>query len=198
MTDGTADGEETPEGVGDQREKHVTVVTASNARIEHGDVFLRHATDAFLVSPEAEFPPDETERYAKSEIRSVEITQHHSACFITTATAGEGPTLDSLRGFRDDALARTPVGRGLVAVYYAVSPPVADTLARHPESRTARAVRWLVERCGSLARRRADTDAAATRLGLSALLTLSYAVGLLLAVTGHAAILLREGFADAA
>jgi hypothetical protein len=185
MSDG-ANADEV-EGVGDGREKHVTVVTRSGDRREHGDVYLRHADDAFLVSPTLEFSPEETTRYPKADLLRVEITQHHSACFITTATAGEGTTLDALRGFRDDAMARTPVGRALVGLYYAVSPPVARTLERHPDSRTGRTVRRLVERCGPLARRREDADPPA-RFALSVVLTLLYALGLALAVVGHAGI----------
>lgn len=180
------------EGVGDGRQKHVTVVTRSGERREHGDVFLRHATDAWLVSAEQAFPPAATERYPKAELRKVEVTQHHAACFITTATAGSGATLDALRGFRDDALASNPVGRGLVGLYYAVSPPVAATLERHPRSRTALAVRRLVERCAELARARADATGALRRLVLTVALTFLYAVGLLAAVAGHACIRCRE------
>ena len=180
-----------PEGVGDGREKHVAVVTRSGTRNEHGDIYLRHADDAFIVSPTPEFPPDETTRYPKADLLRVEITQHHSACFITTATAGEGPTLEALRGFRDDALARTPVGRALVSLYYRVSPPVARTLERHPDSRTAEGVRRLVGRCGALARRREEASPM-VRVALSAALTLLYATGLVLAVAGHAGIRARE------
>lgn len=189
MTD-DADREEVA-GVGDGREKHVTVVTRSGNRSEHGDVYLRHADDAFLVSPTREFPADETTRYPKTDLLRVKITQHHSACFVTTATAGEGPTLDALRDFRDDAMASTPAGRALVGVYYRVSPPVACTLERHPGSRTARTVGWLVERCGGLAERRADAGSSG-RVALSVALTLLYAVGLVLAVAGHAGIRTRE------
>ncbi|MEF8791497.1 MAG: CFI-box-CTERM domain-containing protein [Haloarculaceae archaeon] len=180
-----------PEGVGDAREKHVTVFTRSDERHEHGDVYLRHADDAFLVSPTLEFPLAETTRYPKADLLRVEVTQHHSACFVTTAAAGEGPTLDALRGFRDDAMVRTPAGRALVGLYYAASPPVADTVERHPDSRTARAVRWLVERCGALARRREDAGPAG-RLALSLVLTALYAVGLGIAAGGHGCIRLRE------
>jgi subtilisin len=192
-TDG--DGEETPvdvEGVGDSREKFIRVMDVDGETHEHGDVYVRHADDVFLVSPDPEFPPGDTTRYAKAASARVEIKQHHAACFITTAAAGEGATLDALRGFRDDALAATPVGRGLVRVYYAVSPPVADTLARHPESRTAGLVRGLVERCASIARRRAESDAPAARFGLSVALTCLYVVGLAAAVAGHAWIRARE------
>lgn len=180
------------EGVGDGREKHVTVVTRSDERFEHGDVYLRHATDAFLVSADETFSPAETERYPKADLRRVEITQHHSACFITTATAGEGETLDALRTFRDDALAATAAGRALVRFYEAVSPPIAATLARHPRSRTARAVRWLVERCGTLSRVRSGSASPAVRFVLSVALTLSYVVGMVVALVGHAVIRARE------
>lgn len=182
------DGGDEREGVGDGREKHVTVVTRDGERRERGDVYLRHATDAWLVSPEPDFPPAATDRYPKADLRKVEVTQHHAACFITTATVGTGTTLDALRGFRDDALRSNPAGRGLVGLYYAVSPPVAETLARHPESRTAGAVRRLVRRCGALADARADADAAPRRLALTAALTLLYAVGLLVALAGHVGI----------
>lgn len=189
MTNGEGDD---VEGVGDGRQKHVTVVTRSGERHERGDVYLRHATDAWLVSSEPEFPPAATERYLKAELRKVEVTQHHAACFITTATAGSGATLDALRGFRDDALDSNLAGRGLVGLYYAVSPPVAATLERHPRSRTARAVGRLVERCADLARARADAESAPRRVTLTAALTLLYALGLLVATVGHACIRCRE------
>jgi hypothetical protein len=190
MTDEAGAGDEV-EGVGDGREKHVAVVTRSGERAEHGDVYLRHADDAFLVSPTLEFRPEGTTRYPKADLLRVGITQHHSSCFVTTAAAGEGSALDALRGFRDDAMGRTPVGRALLGLYYAVSPPVADTLERHPDSSTARAVRRLVERCGTLARHRETVDPPA-RTVLSVALTVLYGVGLVLAVVGHAGIRARE------
>jgi hypothetical protein len=189
---GTTPGEEEIPGVSDGREKHVTVRLESGERIEHGEVYLCHANDAFYVSAHATFPEDDRTRYPKSELLRVEVGQHHSACFVTTATAGEGPTLDALRGFRDDAMGRTAHGRALVGLYYAVSPPVAATLERHPHSRTAGAVRWLVERCGALARRREETNSSAERLALSTAVTLGYVVGLAAAIGGHAGIRVRE------
>lgn len=190
--DGTTPGDEEIPGVSDGREKHVTVRLESGERIEHGEVYLCHANDAFYVSDHTTFPEDDRTRYPKSELLRVEVGQHHSACFVTTATAGEGPTLDALRGFRDDAMGRTAPGRALVGWYYAVSPPVAATLERHPDSRTAGAVRWLVERCGALARRREATENAAERAALSTVVTLAYVVGLAVAVAGHSGIRLLE------
>ncbi|MFC7201759.1 CFI-box-CTERM domain-containing protein [Halospeciosus flavus] len=181
-------GAELP-GVGDGRQKHVTVLTESNERVEHGDCYLRYTDDAFLVADDPQF--EDVTTYEKTETRRLEVRQHHSTCFITTATAGEGPTLDELRGFREDALRPTPAGRALVGVYERVSPPIARTLERHPDAGTTRGVRWLVERCATLARRRRRA-AAPQRTLLTLLLTALYVVGVCWALLGHAALRARE------
>ena len=187
-----------PVEIGDQREKHVSVVTRDGDRFEHGDVYFKHSAEAFVVSTESSFPEESTERYAKESLLRIEVTQHHAACFITTATAERPETLDALRGFRDQAMARSLVGRGLVGLYYAVSPPVAQTLERHPGARTTRAVRWLVERCADLARRREASGSRVATLATSLLLTLSYAVGLAIGVLGHGCIRFGEAVAGGA
>ena len=188
----SSDGDESdPVTVGDGREKHVSVLTETGEHHEHGNVYLKHSTAAFIVSPEKSFHDDETVRYEKAKLTRVEVTQHHSMCFITTATTGEGPTLDALRGFRDDALTRSTPGRALVASYEAVSPPIAATLARHPDARTTRLVRWLVERCGTLARRRTRATPP-TRIAMTLLLVVVYLFGMGCAALGHCAIRLRE------
>lgn len=190
------EGSEDPEGpgdeVGDDRRKHVSVVTRAGDRHEHGNVYLRHATDAFIVSPERSFPTDETTRCPKTDLLSVEINQHHSACFITTATAGEGATLDALRGFRDGVLARSRPGRALIGSYERLSPPIARTLSRHPSARLTRVVRWLIEQCGSLARRHGATDSTVGRGALSVVLVALYMVGLALALVGHIGLRIRD------
>jgi hypothetical protein len=184
--------EEFEEGfVGDGRKKHLTVVTAEGDRHEHGEVYLKHSAEAFAVSSEFEFPPAETDRYEKAALARAEIKQHHSACFVTTAAAGEGPTLDALRGFRDEAMTPSVPGRALLAVYERVSPPVAATIEAHPDSRTARSVRRLVERCGRLARRREEASGSG-RTALSAVLAATYVLGVALALAGHLAIRARE------
>ena len=181
--------------VGDQREKHVSVLSRSGDRIERGDVYFRHSATDFVVSPEPTVPEGATERYPKETLLRVEVTQHHSACFITTATAGESETLDVLREFRDGAMGRTLAGRALVGCYYAVSPPVAATLARHPKARTTRTVRWLVGRCAGLARRRAASRSRPVAFAASLLLTIAYAFGLAVAIAGHGGIRLLERLA---
>lgn len=119
-------------------------------------------------------------------------TDDDSSCFMTTATAGHGPTLDSLRRFRDESMAATPIGRALIGLYHRVSPPVASTMELYPASRSAHITRSLVKYCGLLADRHADTDASSRQLALAVLLTLLYIVGLLIATAGHLQIRLRE------
>lgn len=190
--DENEDPAESDDEVGDNRQKHVSVVTRGGDHYEHGNVYLKHATDAFVVSPEGSFPADKTTRYQKADLLSVEINQHHSACFITTATAGKGATLDTLRGFRDDVLARSRPGRALITSYELLSPPIARTLFRHPSARSTRVVRGLIKRCGDLARRRGATDSAVGRGALSVVLVFLYVVGIVLALAGHIALGIRD------
>jgi hypothetical protein len=184
-------GESGPTAVGDGRQKHVSVHTLTDDHHDHGNVYLKHSSVAFFVSPDASFPDGETTQYAKSDLSRVEVTQHHSMCFITTATAGDGPALDALRGFRDDALVRSTPGRALVAIYNSVSPPIAATLSRHPEATTTRVVRWLVRRCGALARRRTHASPVA-RAPLTVVLVALYVIGVTCAALGHLAIRVQE------
>ena len=118
-------------------------------------------------------------------------------CYITTATAGEGDSLDALRRFRDESMGTTPVGRALVGLYYRISPPIADTLARHPESRTTRATREIVELCADLSNRQDRTDSRIASASLGAALTMLYVVGIAVGAGGHAGISLRERIEDA-
>jgi len=55
-------------------------------------------------------------------------------CFIATAAYGSylDSHVDILREFRDSYLMTNPVGRGLVTVYYRLSPPVAQLIDDHP------------------------------------------------------------------
>ncbi|WP_251343690.1 CFI-box-CTERM domain-containing protein [Haloplanus halophilus] len=192
-TDGDGDDRSPSEvGVGDGREKHLHVVTQSGKEIDHEEVYLRHTETEYLVSPDPEFPADETTRYRKSDLHRAEITQHHSNCFVTTAAAGEGPTLDSLRGFRAEVMAPTLVGRCLLRTYETISPPIAATLGRHPDAAATAAVRRLVDRCGALADRRRAARSDATRAALSVTLIALYVVGVGLAALAHAWLRARE------
>ena len=55
------------------------------------------------------------------------------ACFVATASFGTlmHPGVQVLRTFRDTILNATPLGKHLVAVYYTLSPPVADIISQN-------------------------------------------------------------------
>jgi len=58
---------------------------------------------------------------------------------VATAAYGTAwaPSVATLRSFRDQCLLRSDVGRGFVALYYAVSPPLAEAIRERPWARSA-------------------------------------------------------------
>jgi len=77
-------------------------------------------------------------------------------CFIATAAYGT-PTakqIDALREFRDVVLLKSTLGTVFVALYYRLSPPVADVIAGNEAVRTlvrdllVNPIVWLVEATG--------------------------------------------------
>ena len=123
---------------------------------------------------------------------SFETDDGFDFCFLTTATAEDTETLDSLRRFRDESMAATPVGRGLVGLYYRISPPIARTLHRHPDSREAALTRSLVDTCASLSDAQAATDSRLRSTAIGAVLTVLYLVGLFVGAGGHLSLHARE------
>jgi subtilisin len=125
-------------------------------------------------------------------VSSFETDDPFEFCFITTATADDTATLDSLRRFRDDSMKATPVGKGLVGLYYRISPPIARTLDRHPDSPEAGLTRKLIDTSASLSDSQDDTDSRVKSATLGVMLTMLYIVGLVVGAAGHASLRARE------
>ena len=116
----------------------------------------------------------------------------HDWCFITTATAGE-QELGELRYFRDEVLAESLSGRGLLRLYYKISPPIAGTLHRNPDSTTENVVRSLVKKCSGLANNRKHQSGLLATF-ISIYLTALYIFGVCIAIMGHTLIRAKDGF----
>jgi hypothetical protein len=79
-------------------------------------------------------------------------------CFIATAAYGTSTAeqIDVLREFRDVALLKSTVGSQFVALYYRLSPPIADFIARSDLLRTlvrellVDPIVWIVEATGEI------------------------------------------------
>lgn len=173
-----------PGDVGDNRKKFVRVTLANGDQVEHGDIYVRYTDQEFILADSMDFTDEETTRYRKGEVVQVEVQQHHPKCFITTAVA-DAQTLNTLRGFRTDVMAGSRLGRPLLGIYDLVSPPIAQKIARNPDSTIAGAVRWFVAISAAVESERRRSCCLSR--GLAVAVTLLYIVGLLVAVSGYLA-----------
>ena len=98
------------------------------------------ATTTITVTPNKDY-----EIIANFQVKSQEEPQPQpqpapsgGLCFIATAAYGTSTAkqLDVLREFRDDELLKSVVGSRLVALYYQVSPPMADFISEDTFVRT--------------------------------------------------------------
>jgi hypothetical protein len=80
-----------------------------------------------------------------------EVIRRRSACFVASVVF-ENPEcseIEVLRMWRDEVLAKTCVGRGLIAGYYRYGPVIAAVVARCPALRSllAKPMRWFARWC---------------------------------------------------
>lgn len=68
-----------------------------------------------------------------------ELLDFLTDCFIATAAYGTpaAEEIDILRQWRDEFLLHNPAGKAFVAIYYEISPPIADFISQHEAVRTA-------------------------------------------------------------
>lgn len=75
-----------------------------------------------------------------------ETSQGREGCYIATAVYGsyDAPEVMALRGFRDNVLAKSCLGRTFIRIYYMISPPIAERLK--DAKRINRCVRYILDR----------------------------------------------------
>jgi tetratricopeptide (TPR) repeat protein len=80
----------------------------------------------------ANFQDDDSYMAARQLKDEIETPAKKGMCFIATAAYGSAlaPDVIVLSRFRDEVLSRSWLGRGFVAVYYFVSPPLASLIAK--------------------------------------------------------------------
>ena len=77
---------------------------------------------------------DMTESVTVTVVEAAKGNEAGEGCFVATAAYGTpmAEEVEILRVFRDEYLRANRVGRGLIHLYYDVSPPIADFITKHP------------------------------------------------------------------
>jgi hypothetical protein len=105
-----------------------------NAMNSQGDeVALLLANTTGVDGHQASFNSGGTAPVVQEPTGVVSTSSPKSGCFIATAAFGSylHPKVALLRAFRDERLLTNAPGRLFVALYYRVSPPIANLIARH-------------------------------------------------------------------
>lgn len=107
-------------------------VRARAQKNERHTAYQSDLTQEILGNPRVQQP---------SQPRQESTQENQGGCYIATAVYGnyDAPPVVTLRLFRDQRLASSPLGRGFIRLYYAVSPRVAKRLTpTHPVTKGVR------------------------------------------------------------
>jgi len=116
--------------------EHGEAIARAYKKAKRGGRSFQEITPRPVTAAEAVTSIDET--WDEQQGKMVKRTKVESRmCFIATAAYGDidAPEVEQLRKFRDRSLMSNPFGRGFVAAYYRMSPPVARLIARKPRLR---------------------------------------------------------------
>lgn len=106
--------------------------TSAGVKTARADIQAATGEETF-VTCEAKIVPDTD---------GIERGYNDGGCFIATAAFGTALAveIDVLRNFRDEVLLLSPLGKGMVSLYYDISPSIADVIASNPVLRQI--TRW--------------------------------------------------------
>jgi hypothetical protein len=117
-------------------DEHGEAIARAYKKAKRGGRAFQEITPHPVTAAEAVTAIDET--WDEQQGKMVKRNKVESRmCFIATAAYGDidAPEVEQLRQFRDSSLMTNPFGRGFVAAYYRMSPPVARLIARKPRLR---------------------------------------------------------------
>lgn len=101
--------------------------------LEKAEDYLKKNNPGYVTVSEEEKRAKEQREREKAAQEEQEAAASKKGCFIATAVYGDycAPEVMVLRGFRDNTLQNTSLGRLFIKCYYAVSPPFAEWLKEH-------------------------------------------------------------------
>ena len=101
--------------------------------LDNAEKFLKENNPGYVTVSEEEKRAQEQREREKAAQEEQEAAASKKGCFIATAVYGDycAPEVMALRGFRDNTLQNSPLGRLFIKCYYAVSPPFAEWLKEH-------------------------------------------------------------------
>lgn len=107
-------------------------ITAYDTSQNESVILSENEVSAPLSNTTAGAKSDEVSEYPEESVPFPNL-KDEGLCFIATAIYGSNmePDVAILRKFRNHYLLTNPIGRGLTALYYTISPPMADFIRDH-------------------------------------------------------------------